>query len=123
VEKYEVNLAKAGQLLRCRRPEAWRERRTPSLDFDDSALAALTSRQCRSRSAEASAKVGIEVDLRQSPRFPELGAKRLGPCEFDMTTGCRLQLGDPVIGVHRTWLSSDIKPGVIWSNTQSDCQP
>ncbi|MEZ4605708.1 MAG: hypothetical protein R2865_02585 [Deinococcales bacterium] len=26
--------------------------------------------------------------------------------------------GDPVIGVHRTFLSNNIKPGVIWSNTQ-----
>ena len=27
--------------------------------------------------------------------------------------------GDPVIGVHRTYQSSNIKKGVIWSNTQS----
>ena len=26
--------------------------------------------------------------------------------------------GDPVIGVHRTYLSSNIRRGVIWSNTQ-----
>jgi peptide/nickel transport system substrate-binding protein len=26
--------------------------------------------------------------------------------------------GDPVIGVHRTYLSSNIREGVIWSNTQ-----
>ena len=31
--------------------------------------------------------------------------------------------GDPVIGVHRTYLSSNIKPGVIWSNTQSYANP
>jgi peptide/nickel transport system substrate-binding protein len=31
--------------------------------------------------------------------------------------------GDPVIGVHRTWISSNIKPGVIWSNTQSYVNP
>jgi len=30
-----------------------------------------------------------------------------------------LNWGDPVIGVHRTYISSNIKPGVIWSNTQS----
>ena len=30
---------------------------------------------------------------------------------------------DPVIGVHRTWLSSNIKPGVIWSNTQGYSNP
>lgn len=26
--------------------------------------------------------------------------------------------GDPVIGVHRTYLSDNIRQGVIWSNTQ-----
>ena len=31
--------------------------------------------------------------------------------------------GDPVIGVHRTYLSSNIKPGVVWSNTQSYISP
>ncbi len=31
--------------------------------------------------------------------------------------------GDPVIGVHRTYLSSNIKPGVVWSNTQSYVSP
>ena len=28
-----------------------------------------------------------------------------------------------MIGVHRTWLSSNIRPGVIWSNTQSYSNP
>ncbi|MEZ5727481.1 MAG: ABC transporter substrate-binding protein [Burkholderiaceae bacterium] len=31
----------------------------------------------------------------------------------------RWNWGDPVIGVHRTWISSNIRKGVIWSNTQS----
>ena len=31
--------------------------------------------------------------------------------------------GDPVIGVHRTYLSSNIREGVIWSNTQSYSNP
>ena len=29
--------------------------------------------------------------------------------------------GDPVIGVHRTYLCSNIVEGVIWSNTQQYC--
>jgi len=29
--------------------------------------------------------------------------------------------GDPVIGVHRTYLCSNIREGVIWSNTQQYC--
>ena len=31
--------------------------------------------------------------------------------------------GDPVIGVHRTYLCDNIKQGVIWSNTQQYCNP
>ena len=29
--------------------------------------------------------------------------------------------GDPVIGVHRTYICDNIREGVIWSNTQSYC--
>jgi len=36
-----------------------------------------------------------------------------------MTWDTVFNWGDPVIGVHRTYQSSNIKPGVIWSNTQS----
>jgi len=39
--------------------------------------------------------------------------------QFEMTIDSVWNWGDPVIGVHRTWLSSNIRPGVIWSNTQS----
>jgi peptide/nickel transport system substrate-binding protein len=31
--------------------------------------------------------------------------------------------GDPVIGVHRTYLTRNIRKGVIWSNTQSYSNP
>ena len=31
--------------------------------------------------------------------------------------------GDPVIGVHRTYLSTNVKKGVIWSNTQGYANP
>ena len=35
-----------------------------------------------------------------------------------MTWDTVFNWGDPVIGVHRTYQSSNIKKGVIWSNTQ-----
>ena len=31
--------------------------------------------------------------------------------------------GDPVIGVHRTYLSTNLTQGVIWSNTQGYANP
>ncbi len=68
------------------------------------------------------AKVGIEVNLRLSPDFPSW-ARRVSSLQFEMSLDSVWNWGDPVIGVHRTWLSSNIKPGVIWSNTQSYTNP
>lgn len=63
-------------------------------------------------------KIGIDVEVRSSPDFPTW-AKRISNHEFDMTWDTVFNWGDPVIGVHRTYQSSNIKKGVIWSNTQS----
>ncbi len=65
-------------------------------------------------------KVGIIVSLRSSPDFPSW-AKRVGGHEFAMSMDIVFNWGDPVIGVHRTYICSNIKKGVIWSNTQSYC--
>ncbi len=67
-------------------------------------------------------KVGIDVTVRASPDFPTW-ARRVSTQEFDATMDGAFNYGDPVIGVHRTYLSSNIKPGVIWSNTQSYSNP
>jgi peptide/nickel transport system substrate-binding protein len=67
-------------------------------------------------------KVGIDVTVRASPDFPTW-AKRVSGHDFDLTLDSVFNWGDPVIGVHRTYLSSNIRPGVIWSNTQSYVNP
>ncbi len=67
-------------------------------------------------------KVGIDVDVRASPDFPTW-AKRISNYDFDMTMDAVFNWGDPVIGVHRTYLSSNIRKGVIWSNTQQYSNP
>jgi peptide/nickel transport system substrate-binding protein len=67
-------------------------------------------------------KIGIEVEVRASPDFPTW-AGRVGGHDFDMSMDIVFNWGDPVIGVHRTYLSSNIKQGVIWSNTQSYANP
>lgn len=61
-------------------------------------------------------RVGIDVEVRAAPDFPTW-AGRIAGGEFDMTMDLVFNWGDPVIGVHRTYLSSNIRP-VIWSNTQ-----
>ena len=62
-------------------------------------------------------KVDIDVSVRASPDFPTW-AKRVGGHDFQMTMDTVFNWGDPAIGVHRTYQSSNIKKGVIWSNTQ-----
>jgi peptide/nickel transport system substrate-binding protein len=67
-------------------------------------------------------KIGINVTLRVSPDFPTW-ARRIGGHDFEASMDAAFNYGDPVIGVHRTYLSSNIKPGVVWSNTQSYVNP
>lgn len=63
------------------------------------------------------AEVGIDVEVRAAPDFPTW-AQRVSNYDFDMTMDIVFNWGDPVIGVHRTYMSSNIVKGVIWSNTQ-----
>ena len=62
-------------------------------------------------------KIGIDVTVRSAPDFPTW-AQRISTYDYDMTFDTVFNWGDPVIGVNRTYQSSNIKPGVIWSNTQ-----
>ncbi len=61
-------------------------------------------------------KVGIDVTVRASADFPTW-AKRMGTMDFDLSWDTVFNWGDPVIGVHRTYLTDNIAKGV-WSNTQ-----
>jgi peptide/nickel transport system substrate-binding protein len=63
-------------------------------------------------------KIGIEVTVRAQPDFPTW-ARRISSYDFDVTMDGAFNYGDPVIGVHRTYMSSNIRKGVIWSNTQN----
>lgn len=61
-------------------------------------------------------KVDIDVQVRASADFPTW-AKKMGTMDFDMSWDTVFNWGDPVIGVHRTYDSTNIAKGV-WSNTQ-----
>ena len=63
-------------------------------------------------------KIGIAVTIRSAPDFPTW-AKRVSNHDYDISWDVVFNWGDPVIGVHRTYQSTNIKKGVIWSNTQS----
>jgi peptide/nickel transport system substrate-binding protein len=59
--------------------------------------------------------------VRASPDFPTW-AKRIASHDFDLTMDIVFNWGDPVIGVARTYLSTNIRD-VIWTNTQSYRNP
>ena len=67
-------------------------------------------------------KVGIDVTVNSYVDFPTW-AQKISNHNFDMTWDTVFNWGDPVIGVHRTYSSDNIKPGVIWSNTQQYVNP
>lgn len=66
-------------------------------------------------------KVGVTVEVRASADFPAW-AKRMASHDFDMSIDSVFNWGDPVIGVARTYLSSNIRP-IVWTNTQSYQNP
>lgn len=121
VEKYELNLAKATALLDAAglKPGANGVRLTLDVDAIPGVPDMKTAQEYLKPSL---AKVGIEVNVRLSPDFPTW-ARRVASQQFEMTLDSVWNWGDPVIGVHRTWLTSNIRPGVIWSNTQSYSNP
>ncbi len=66
-------------------------------------------------------KIGIAVEVRTSADFPAW-AQRMATHDFDMSMDLVFNWGDPVIGVARTYMSTNIKP-IVWTNTQSYNNP
>jgi peptide/nickel transport system substrate-binding protein len=67
-------------------------------------------------------RVGINLEVRAAPDFPTW-AQRVSNYDFDLTMDTVYNWGDPVIGVNRTYLTSNIRKGIIWSNTQQYSNP
>ena len=67
-------------------------------------------------------RVGINLEVRAAPDFPTW-AQRVSNYDFDLTMDTVYNWGDPIIGVNRTYLSSNIRKGIIWSNTQQYSNP
>ena len=121
VERYDLNLQKATQLLDAAglKPGANGIRTQLSVDFiPGSSDLRATAEYLK----PALAKVGIDVQVRNSPDFPSW-ARRVSSFQYDMTIDSVWNWGDPVIGVHRTYLSNNIREGVIWSNTHQYSNP
>ncbi len=66
-------------------------------------------------------KIGVKAEVRTSADFPSW-SRRLAEKDFDLSMDVVFNWGDPIIGVHRTYLSTNIKP-IVWTNTQSYRNP
>lgn len=119
IERYNLDLAKANALL----DEAGLKKGTDGIRFE------LTVIWIPSAMQKAMAeylvpqlkKIGIKITPRNSPDFPTW-AKRMATKDFHLAWDVVFNWGDPVIGVHRTYSSKNIREQV-WSNTQSYANP
>ena len=66
--------------------------------------------------------LGVEAVIEHPENFKDW-MRKVSNWDFQMTFDDVFNWGDPVIGVHRTYLSSNIRKGVIWSNTQGYRNP
>ncbi|GAA2597947.1 ABC transporter substrate-binding protein [Dactylosporangium fulvum] len=67
-------------------------------------------------------KVGIKVEVRNAPDFATW-SERVSKYDFDLTVDTVYNWGDPTIGVSRTYVCDNIKPGVVWVNMAQYCNP
>jgi peptide/nickel transport system substrate-binding protein len=117
VEKYPVNLEKAQALLDAAGfpPDANGERLALTIDYEPDVefLHHNVAEYLRSQLK----KIGINLTVRSNADFPAW-ADKISNFNFDLTMDTVYNWGDPVIGVARTYVSSNIRQGVMWSNTQ-----
>jgi peptide/nickel transport system substrate-binding protein len=122
VERYKLDQPKAEQLL----DAAGLKKDAQGIRFKTTITYAPGGRDYTQNIAEYAKaqlkKVGIDLELTPTADFPSW-AKKVGDQDFDITMDAVFNWGDPMIGVNRTYLTSNIRKGVIWSNTQSYSNP
>lgn len=119
---YDVDIVKANQLLDQAglKPNAQGIRFTARLDWSPvtrdytGIVAEYLKPQLK--------KIGIDIQLRPSPDF-STWAQRVSNWDFDMDVAAVYTYGDPTIGVARTYMSNNIRKGVIYSNTVGYVNP
>lgn len=112
VNPYNVDLAKANKML----DEAGYPKASNGIRFkmviDAETHPDMLQEYCKSQLK----KIGIDVEARVSPDFPTW-SERTSNGKHDATVNVVYNWGDPVIGVHRTYISSNINAGMPYSNT------
>lgn len=112
---YDVDLKKANELLDeagfKKQPDGFRFKLTVDYQPINPDLNQNVAEYLRPQLA----KVGIKVEVRQSPDMATW-MQRVANFDYDMTVDNVFNWGDPVIGVARSYLSSNIRKGVVWAN-------
>jgi peptide/nickel transport system substrate-binding protein len=67
------------------------------------------------------AKVGVDIQLQTTDIAG--WAEKVGNWDYQLTQNLLYQLGDPALGVARTYISSNIKKGILFSNTEGYSNP
>jgi len=111
IETYDLNLEKAAELLTAAGHEGGEG---ISLEIDYIPGPDEIQKNVAEYIVQALDEIGIDASLRASPDFPTW-AERISTGEFDMTMNNVWNWGDPVIGVHRSYLSTN-RVGVIFTN-------
>ena len=120
LRRYEYNLAQANKLL----DEAGHRRGADGMRFKltmDIIPGTSEAVSIAEYVREQAKKIGIDCQLRTSPDFPTW-AGRMANWEYDLSLDVVFNYPDPVIGVERTYISSNIKK-VVWTNTMGYSNP
>ncbi len=123
VEHYEINIMKANKLL----DEAGYTRDAKGIRFSTTldtipANSINPEKLSQYLRVDLLRKIGVSLELVKSGSFSDW-AERISNGDFSLTLDVVFNWGDPVIGVHRTYSSKNIRKGVIWSNTQGYINP
>jgi peptide/nickel transport system substrate-binding protein len=116
VNPYEIDLKKAEALL----DEAGYKRDDDGIRFKSNMHVILyvgTYKLTADYIKAQLKKIGVAVTIKALPDI-RAWIKVVSNHQFDMTIDVLFNWGDPVIGVHRTYQTSNIKKGIPWSNTQ-----
>lgn len=122
VESYKYDLAKAQALLDAAGYPKTADGSRFSLTIDYIPGADEQQRNIAEYLRSQLKRAGINLQVRAASDFPTW-AQRVSNYDFDLTMDQVFNWGDPVIGVDRTYLSSNIRKGIIWSNTQQYSNP
>jgi peptide/nickel transport system substrate-binding protein len=122
VERYKYDLAKAQGLLDAAGYPKQADGARFTLTIDYIPGADEQQRNIAEYLRSQLKRAGINLEVRAASDFPTW-AQRVSNYDFDLTMDQVFNWGDPVIGVDRTYLTSNIRKGIIWSNTQQYSNP